>query len=67
MRYLMLILFMAIFFNLNSEDIDFDFINDGKIIYWSNEAFSDTYLSRPSDTELNNFTSYKFLTDLSVT
>ena len=37
--------------------------DDGKIIYWSNEAFSDTYLSRPSDAELYNFTSYKFLTN----
>jgi nicotinate dehydrogenase subunit B len=37
--------------------------DDGIIIYWSNEAFSDTYLSRPSDTELNNFISLKFLTD----
>jgi len=37
--------------------------DDGKIIYWSNEAFSDTYLSRPSDAELYNFISYKFLTN----
>ena len=37
--------------------------NDGKIIYWSNEAYSDTYLSRPSDSELYNFVSFKFLTN----
>ena len=37
--------------------------DDGEIVYWSNEAYSDTYLSRPSDVELNNFTSYKFLTN----
>jgi nicotinate dehydrogenase subunit B len=37
--------------------------NKGKIIYWSNEAYSDTYLSRPSETELFNFISFKFLTN----
>ena len=37
--------------------------DDGEIVYWSNEAYSDTYLSRPSDMELNNFISYKFLTN----
>jgi len=40
----------------------FGAINDnGQIVYWSNEAFSDTYLSRPSNEELYNFTSFKFL------
>ncbi|MDC0093661.1 molybdopterin-dependent oxidoreductase [Alphaproteobacteria bacterium] len=37
--------------------------NEGKIVYWSNEAYSDTYLSRPSDSELSNFISFKFLTN----
>ena len=37
--------------------------SEGKIIYWSNEAYSDTYLSRPSETELYNFISFKFLTN----
>ena len=37
-------------------------INDkGKIIYWSNEVFSDTYMTRPSNTELDNFISYKLV------
>ena len=35
--------------------------NDGKIVYWSNEAFSDTYMTRPSNTELHNFISYNFI------
>ena len=35
--------------------------NFGKIIYWSNEAFSDTYMTRPSNTELHNFISYDFM------
>ena len=37
-------------------------INDkGKIIYWSNEVFSDTYMTRPSNTELDNFISYNLV------
>ena len=37
-------------------------INDkGKIIYWSNEVFSDTYMTRPSNTELYNFISYNLV------
>ena len=37
-------------------------INDkGKIIYWSNEVFSDTYMTRPSNTELENFISYNLV------
>ena len=37
-------------------------INDaGKIVYWSNEVYSDTYLTRPSDTELYNFISFNLL------
>ena len=37
-------------------------INDkGKIIYWSNEVFSDTYMTRPSNIELDNFISYKLV------
>ena len=32
-----------------------------KIVYWSNEAFSDTYMTRPSNTELHNFISYNFI------
>ena len=37
-------------------------INDaGKIVYWSNEVYSDTYLTRPSDTELYNFVSFNLL------
>ena len=37
-------------------------INDkGKIIYWSNEVFSDTYMTRPSKTELDNFISYNLV------
>ena len=35
--------------------------NEGKIVYWSNEAFSDTYMTRPSNTELHNFISYNFI------
>ena len=37
--------------------------SQGKIIYWSNEAYADTYLSRPSESELFNFISFKFLTN----
>ncbi len=33
----------------------------GKIIYWSHEVFSDTYMTRPSDNELYNFISYKLI------
>ena len=37
-------------------------INDkGKIIYLSNEVFSDTYMTRPSNTELDNFISYNLV------
>ena len=35
--------------------------NEGKIIYWSNEVYSDTYLTRPSDIELDNFISYNLI------
>ena len=39
-------------------------INDkGKIIYWSNEVFSDTYMTRPSNTELDNFISYNLVSN----
>ena len=34
---------------------------NGKIIYWSNEAYSDTYMTRPSNIELHNFISYNFI------
>ena len=34
---------------------------EGKIVYWSNEVFSDTYLTRPSDAELDNFISYNLI------
>ena len=33
----------------------------GKILYWSHEVFSDTYMTRPSEKELNNFASYKLI------
>ena len=33
----------------------------GKIIYWSHEVFSDTYMTRPSENELYNFVSYKLI------
>ncbi len=33
----------------------------GKILYWSHEVFSDTYMTRPSEKELNNFASYKLM------
>ena len=35
----------------------------GEIIYWSHEVFSDTYMTRPSVSELYNFVSYKLLND----
>ena len=41
--------------------------NYGKIIYWSNEAYSDTYMTRPSNTELHNFISYDFMKNNFVT
>ena len=33
---------------------------EGNIVYWSHEVYSDTYL-RPTEKELNNFISYKFI------
>ena len=33
----------------------------GNIVYWSHEVFSDTYITRPTEKELNNFISYKFI------
>ena len=35
--------------------------NNGKINYWSNEVYSDTYMTRPSNTELHNFISYNLM------
>ena len=34
---------------------------NNKVIYWSNEAYSDTYLTRPMVNKLENFVSYRFL------
>ena len=37
--------------------------NEGRITYWSNEVYSDTYLTRPTEKDLNNFVSYKLIND----
>ena len=34
---------------------------EGNIVYWSHEVYSDTYITRPTEKELNNFISYKFI------
>ena len=37
-------------------------LNDkGRILYWSHEVYSDTYMTRPSEKELYNFLSYKLI------
>ena len=37
-------------------------LNDkGRILYWSHEVYSDTYMTRPSEKELYNFISYKLI------